>query len=350
MNKILPIIILCIICAAPVFSEVPFAAKVNGEIVAVDQLNKLFDSAKKQLSEHEQIDPSSEEGATLLAATRRSILDELIDVILLEQGAEKFGVTVSAQEVEDRIKKVQKEFPSKSVFSQALSEDNITAEDLHQGIRQEIMIEKIADKLGGSIGVKDSEIDAFFNKNKELFSQPKRIQLFQILVASEKDALDICEKIKKGAAFKDMAKRYSLDQLTKAEGGEIGFIEEAQLPAYAQGIAQDLKAGYVSAPLKADEGFYIISCGEVLDKKENDATGSREQIRGFLVQEKKRAVYERWFEHLKNKAVIEINEDLFLKDKAPKPAEKKLEKEPEKEPVMPKTSGDDKQNVRPPLG
>lgn len=351
MKKYITSLLLSIILYSGTAYAAPnYAAKVNNTVISVEQLDTLFSAAKKQLSERERIDFSSQEGQTLLAATRRSLLDEIIDGVLLEQGAAQLGVTASAQEVEERIKKVQKEFPSKSVFSQALSEDNITPEDLRHGIHQEIMIEKIADKLGGSIRISESEIENFFVKNKELFAQPKRVQLFQILVANENDAQEVLEKLKKGASFKDMAKKYSLDQLTRNEGGEVGFIEEVQLPAYVAPIANELRTGYISAPLKAEEGIYIISCGEVLERKDNDISGSREQIKDFLIQEKKRAVYERWFEHLKDKASIDINPELFLQDASPQSREKPLEQKPDtKVPLTPKASEEHAPPSRTPL-
>ncbi len=320
--RIILLMIMLLLLSFPVFSADTFAAKINGEDVPLDKFNTVFDSAKKQLSGHELMDFNSEEGKTLLMATKRSILDELIDHALLRQGAQQLSVIVSEQEIEDRIKKVQKEFPSKAVFSDALSEDNISPEDLHQGISQELLVEKITDKLGGNIKVNESEIETFFNKNKELFSQPKRVQVIQILVATEKEAQDLLDKLAKGADFKELAKKYTLDQESRADGGDLGFIEEAQLPSYAAEPLKTMISGDISKPLKAEEGYYLIRCGEILDKKETDMSGSREQIKSFLVQEKKRAIYERWFEHLKDKAQIEINPELFQKD-APKIIDKK---------------------------
>ncbi|MBU0581274.1 MAG: SurA N-terminal domain-containing protein, partial [Candidatus Margulisbacteria bacterium] len=118
-----------------------FAAKVNEQIITISDFERSFESAKKQLAQQEAVDFNSDEGELLLAATKRSILEEMVDFALLKQGAVELGIEVSEKEVEERIKKVQLGFPSKAVFSEALIEDGISMEDLQQGIRQELLIE-----------------------------------------------------------------------------------------------------------------------------------------------------------------------------------------------------------------
>jgi foldase protein PrsA len=331
--------------ATGLFAE-DFAAKVNGEIISIKEFNQLFNSAKDQLASREKIDFSSEDGQALLAATRRSILDEMIDAVILKQGAQQLGVTVSAQEIEERIQKVQKDFPSKSTFSEALSEDDISPEDLRHGIAQEILTEKIAEKVAGNTKVNDNEIEAFFNKNKELFSQPNRFQLYQLLVATEKEAQDIINKFKKGADFSGLAAKYSLDPLTRSNGGELGFLEEDKLPAHIAPLLSELKPKSILPPIKSAEGYYVVYCGEVLDKKETDVRSAKEQIRNFLVQEKKRATYERWFEHEKDKANVEIDQTLFIKDPPKTPIKDNNTKEPA---MPPKASGNRSSPAQPPL-
>ncbi|MFC1518034.1 peptidylprolyl isomerase, partial [Candidatus Margulisiibacteriota bacterium] len=290
-----------------------FAAKVNGEIITLPAFDKAFQAAKQQLAQQEAIDFSSDEGRLLLAATKRSILEEMIDFVLLNQGAKQLGVEVSEKEIEQRVKKVQHGFPSKAVFSEALSEDGISLTDLEQGIKQEILIEKIIDKLAERVKITDGDIENFFKRNKELFSQPKRVQVFQVLLPTKEEADEISKRLQSGEDFRKLAKRYSLDQMTSADGGELGFIEENQLPPHLAEIVAGMKTGDISEPIAAEEGFYIISCGEILQEKEANLEVSKKQVRDFLVREKKRSIYERWFEQYKNKAQIEINQDLFPK-------------------------------------
>lgn len=309
------VIILLLSLLSPAVAE-DYAAKVNGKIISIERFEKVFAAAKKQLEQQEEIDFASEEGQVLLAATKYSILDELIDFALLNQGVKDLGIEVTEKEIKERVKKVQKGFPSKAVFSKALAEDGITIADLRQGIRQEILIEKLTIKLASKVKITDGDIVNFFNRNKELFSQPKRVQVFQMLLPTRKEAEEMAGKLKKGEKFRKLAKRYSLDQLTSVDGGELGFIEEAQLPPQIAAVVAKMKPEDISEPIEAEEGFYLIKCGEILNKREARLDSAKEQVRNFLVKEKELNIYDRWFEQYKNKASIEINQELFPKLKS----------------------------------
>jgi parvulin-like peptidyl-prolyl isomerase len=304
--------------------EVEFAASINGEIIPVKQFEQAFEKAKQHLIDQEDIELETEEGLLVLAATKRFILDEMIDFALLNQLAKTQGVKVSANEVEARIKKVQLSFPSEDDFLDALLEDKISLADLHQGTKEELLIEKLTAKLSNADKINEKDIEKFYAKNKELFEQPKRIHLYQMLLPSLEEAQQVSEKIQKEeATFQELAKLHSIDQLSSEDGGDIGFIEERQLPDFIKTALVSLNCHELSTPIPepGSDRYYLIKCGDLLQQEVTDISHSKEQIKKFLIRNKEQNFYERWFEQQKRTAKIEINQELFPKLKE-KPSKK----------------------------
>ncbi|MGH9764022.1 MAG: peptidylprolyl isomerase, partial [Blastocatellia bacterium] len=77
-------------------------------------------------------------------------------------------------------------------------------------------------------------------------------------------AEDVLNKIKHGANFEDLAKKYSEDDATKPKGGDLGWIVKGQtVPAFQQ-VAFSQPKGTVSDLVKTEYGFHIL---KVLDRE-----------------------------------------------------------------------------------
>jgi len=117
----------------------------------------------------------------------------------------------------------------------------------------------------------DSEVQATYEANKAAFEVPRQFRLAQIYVALQKSAdkaaeerarkkLDETTKKLKGKAadFAAIARTDSDDKATAAQGGEIGWLTEAQMTAGVRGVATTLAKDGVSEPVKLDDGWHIL--------------------------------------------------------------------------------------------
>jgi peptidyl-prolyl cis-trans isomerase C len=139
-----------------------------------------------------------------------------------------------------------------------------------------------------SPSVTEEEIKAAYEKESAKVTQTERIRARHILVATEKEATDIEDKLKGGAKFEDLAKQYSLDG-SKDYGGDLGYFTAPEMVAEFSKVAFALKAGEVSAPVKTDFGWHIIR----LDDRKMGAAQPYDQvksaIRNVLVRDKVQA-------------------------------------------------------------
>ncbi len=144
----------------------------------------------------------------------------------------------------------------------------------------------LAQKISPS--VTEAEIKEAYDKESAKVTQTERIRARHILVATEKEAKDIEDKLKGGAKFEDLAKQYSLDG-SKDYGGDLGYFTAPEMVAEFSKAAFALKQGEVSAPVKTDYGWHVIR----VDDRKMGAAQPYDQvksaIRNVLVRDKVQA-------------------------------------------------------------
>lgn len=130
-------------------------------------------------------------------------------------------------------------------------------------------------ELENSINPGESQIKQYYNDNAADFMQPEEVRAQRILVRLKPDASKAelqkagaqAEKIlgeaQKGEDFSALAKKYSQDQATAKNGGELGFFSYKQKdPAFAK-AAFALKPGEMSGIVRTPSGLNIIKVEEV---------------------------------------------------------------------------------------
>ncbi|MGB3783609.1 MAG: peptidylprolyl isomerase [Priestia megaterium] len=125
-------------------------------------------------------------------------------------------------------------------------------------LKVDILREKAAT---AGIKVSDKELKKAYDEYK---AQKPHIRASHILVKDEKTANEVEAKIKKGEDFASLAKEYSTDQQSAANGGDLGYFGEGQMVKEFEEAAYKLKKGEVSKPIKTEYGYHII---KLVDKK-----------------------------------------------------------------------------------
>ena len=122
----------------------------------------------------------------------------------------------------------------------------------------------------------DSEVQATYDANKAAFEAPRQLRLAQIYVAVPKDADKeteskarrkveaITQKLKqKGSDFAAIAHSESEEKQSAAQGGEIGWLTEAQMVPGIRGAATTLGKDGVSEPIRLHDGWHVIKLLEI---------------------------------------------------------------------------------------
>jgi parvulin-like peptidyl-prolyl isomerase len=173
-------ILLATSCSSEKTSSGEIAATVNGKAIKMEEVERLIRSQlrgeEKKLSQLE------------IAQARLQALDLLIQREVLYQKAQKENLVPKDEEITAEINKRKTESKlSQEEFEKMLKEANETEASLRESVMKELAIEKLNDKITGRIeSPKESEIQAFFESNKELFKSKRGAQLAVIVIDPQK--------------------------------------------------------------------------------------------------------------------------------------------------------------------
>ena len=136
-------------------------------------------------------------------------------------------------------------------------------------------IELNLDEMAKKVDVKEDDLKAFYEEQKDYYTKEERRKVSHILVeaptgADEPAVTDAQAKIgklqarlKKGEAFASVAKEASDDKLTAEKGGDLGFIDKGIMVKSFEEIAFALAKGEVSEPVKTKYGLHLIKVTEI---------------------------------------------------------------------------------------
>ncbi|AXP08801.1 peptidylprolyl isomerase [Campylobacter hepaticus] len=147
---------------------------------------------------------------------------------------------------------------------QNLEKDPLYAKELDRA-KEAILLNVYQEKILNAIKIDAAKVKAFYEQNKDKYVKPARVQAKHILVASEKEAMDIISQLKglKGkeleAKFTQLAQEKSIDSGSKNQGGELGWFDQSTMVKPFTDAAFALKNGTISTtPIKTNFGYHVI--------------------------------------------------------------------------------------------
>jgi len=126
-------------------------------------------------------------------------------------------------------------------------------------------------------------------------------RLSHIAVDSAEAATKLIEQLDKGANFAALAREHSLDNNTKAEGGDLLWSTPSGMPPTFAVAIRDLKKGeYSKTPLRTDVAWHVVRLTDSRDATAPPFANVRDQ----LVQAVQQKQFEAWVDGLMTKAKV----------------------------------------------
>jgi peptidyl-prolyl cis-trans isomerase SurA len=237
---ILAVCLLALIGCPSRSSDKDVMAKVNGYKVFRSELDKNYNA---RIAGSPQKPTSAEE-----ENLRLNILNQIIDIQLHLQKAEKLGIVAADDEVESKFGQAKAPYTQEE-FQKRLKDIGFTEDDSKQEIRRSLTIEKLLNKeIGSKVTISDSDIQNYYNQHKADFNliEP-RYFVAHILVTGQpmpqagenakaqndaqahKKITEAYKRLESGEEFAGVAGKFSEDQDTSHNGGELGPMPESQL-------------------------------------------------------------------------------------------------------------------------
>jgi peptidyl-prolyl cis-trans isomerase SurA len=242
---------------------------------------------------------SSEEEMT----AKLNVLNDLIvqDILLAKAAALKLEVPQT--ELDAAYDNAKKNI-SDEAFQQELTKRSLTPADMREGLRRELLSQKVIDQeVGAKIAVTDQEINDFFAANRAQFNMPEEsYHLAQIVVtpvrepqitnasgddAQTPDAANakvqmLMERLKSGASFRDLAVGYSEDAESAPRGGDLGFLPVSRLkqaPPPLRDAVLNKEPGTVNvASIGGAHTLVLIVAHEQAGQRDLSTPGVRDRI------------------------------------------------------------------------
>jgi peptidyl-prolyl cis-trans isomerase D len=131
------------------------------------------------------------------------------------------------------------------------------------------------DALTPQVSVKPEDLQAFYEKTKSRYSEGEKRHAHHILIAiaEPKDAKaeaaalakaqEVQTQLKAGKDFAELAKKYSADPGSAAQGGDLGWAEKSAYVGPFGDALFAMQPGQTSDPVKTQFGYHIIKLDEV---------------------------------------------------------------------------------------
>jgi peptidyl-prolyl cis-trans isomerase SurA len=209
-----------------------------------------------------------------LKQIREQVLGQLETERLQLLEAQKNNVTVSSADVDKAIDNI-------------ISDNHLTMEKLkdvlaHAGVQIATLRAQIAsqiawgktvqDQYGDRINVSKEEVDAELARLTQGADKPHFhvLEIFQPVDTPEQDAkvlkdmMELETQLQQGAPFGTVARQFSQNP-SAAQGGDIGIVQQGQLPSELDAALQKMNPGQVSAPIRSAGGYYILALRDRLE-------------------------------------------------------------------------------------
>jgi parvulin-like peptidyl-prolyl isomerase len=281
--------------------EVPAdaVAVVDGQQIARSDYEALLSQAKKSYKNQKREFPAA--GSQEFQTLRNQAVQFLVQREQFEQEASDMDVDVTDKQIDARLEQIQKQYfgGDKKKYEKQLKEQGLSEKQVRNDIRAQIISEKIFEQVTKDVKVTDADIAAYYEKNKAQYSQPESRDVRHILVKTKKQADELYAQLQGGADFAALAKKYSEDTGSKANGGKL-TISQGQTVAPFDKVAFELEKNEISKPVKTEFGYHIIQ--PLSDEKAAKVTplkDVKESIRQQLGQTKKNEAMTKWVDELK---------------------------------------------------
>jgi foldase protein PrsA len=243
-------------------------------------------------------------GTPTYTSLRDSLVTFLVQQEELQQEADKLGVSVTQKDVDKQLDQIKQTYyqGSQKKLDAVLKKDGITVAQLDQfELRPNLLGQRLQSKMTENIKVSDAAALKNYNANKATYTTPKTREVRHILVNSKALAEKLYTKLKNGASFAALAKKYSKDTGSAAQGGKLCAAHGSQSGACFPTVppfdkaAFSLKTHEISQPVHSVDGWHIIQpLGAVTPAHKQTFAQVKSQIEANLASQQKSAAWTKW--------------------------------------------------------
>ena len=153
----------------------------------------------------------------------------------------------------------------------------------------------LADASGGQQLVRQTDVRHILVKPTEVLNEQ----------AAEDLAVELRARAEAGEEFGELARQYSDDIGSAAEGGELGWTNPGQMVPEFEATMAGTAEGSISEPFRSEFGWHIL---EVKGRRDKDFSGEirRNQVAGYIREQKYQEELDAWLRKIREEAFVDI--------------------------------------------
>lgn len=196
--------------------------------------------------------------------------------------ADKYKDKVDTKDIDNDIKKEEKQYGGKDQFESMLKQQGMTLDDYKE---QKKLAAYQKQLLADKVKVSDKEIKDDTKKASHILIKVKSSSSDKEGLSDKKakaKAEEIQKEVEKNPSkFGEIAKKESMDSSSAKKDGSLGYVVKGQMVSKFEKALFKLKEGQVSDVVKTDYGYHIIKAD-----KEDDFDKQKSKLKAKLIEQK----------------------------------------------------------------
>ncbi len=186
----------------------------------------------------------------------------------------------------------------------ALKNVPMTDAQLRRDLRDGVLREALQDAKFTALAATSAEARAYYEKHRASFHQTASAHLWSIQVAAERIAESALGRLRSGHPFDEVARQFSTDPEAKSQGGDMGTVTLASLPATLRQAVETAKDGVATKPVQGPGGWYVLKATDIRPAGTPAFAEVKSQIVRELTRERRFKALEDWIDQARSEATV----------------------------------------------
>ena len=252
------------------------------------------------------------------------VYKDLVEERIMYLKLKEYNYVIEDTDVSRRLENIAKQYNmTLDQFSKQLKAEGISYEEYRNSIKKQIAMENLYGLVINNNEITDAEADEFYNnaKDKSVFEVDTLVKLswifFKASTFTEKgEKQELAGKVRamaaRGQDFSELAAKYSDDEATKNNGGDLGYnllydAGKRSLPAQVNAGLTLAKRGYKVGTVSSvrelvGKGFYIVKIVGI----EKDMESIRTRVKNYLGESRMRESFIKWLDEETKRVSVQL--------------------------------------------
>ena len=250
-----------------------YVLEIGDRKISVEQLNQVFALRLGEFADH-----------TELNHLKSQILQDLVAEHLLDQEAQKSGVTATEEELQMYLRGLESEKTREG-------EESKPSESLEQEMRRTLRVQRyIREVLMKGYEPDPAQVLAYYNEHLDEFMVAESVHVREILLRSADLAERVLEMLKAAQYrnFSQLAKQYSIAP-SSVNGGDMGTFARGDLPEEMEKVFFSMNVpGKVTQIIQTKYGYHVFMLVERTREHRETFGEVKERISSRLSEERQK--------------------------------------------------------------